>query len=100
MAVGLVVASVIYVVFALLAGEWLGVELAGVLLFVLIAYAAAKTSPWLLAIGWGLHVVWDGVLHLVIEQSVVSAWYPLACITFDAVMVVYILVAARTLRPA
>ena len=55
-AVGLVVAAVIYVGFALADGvEWIALEAAGVGLFVLLAYAGLRRSPLLLALGSTLH---------------------------------------------
>ncbi len=68
-AVGLVVAAVIYVGFALADGvEWIALEAAGVVLFVLLAYAGLRHSPLLLALGWTVHVGWDAGLHLARPQ--------------------------------
>ena len=92
-AVGLVVAAVIYVGFALADGvEWMALEAAGVGLFVLLAYAGLRRSPLLLALGWTVHVGWDVGLHLARQQVVVPAWYPSVCISFD-------LHVARVLQP-
>ena len=90
-AVGLVVAAVIYVGFALADGvEWIALEAAGVVLFVLLAYAGVRHSPLLLALGWTLHVGWDVGLHLARQQVVVPAWYPSVCISFDLLVAGYV----------
>jgi hypothetical protein len=84
LAIGLVVAALIYVGFALPTGEprWLLVETAGVALFGAIAWCG-RASAWWLALGWIAHVGWDVGLHLDRAQPVVGVWYPLLCVGFD-----------------
>lgn len=96
LALGLVVAALIYVGLAL-AGrgrEWLGIEMAGVALFGLLAWLGLRGSPWWLAVGWVAHVGWDVGLHLDRAQAVVGAWYPLLCVGFDLVVAGFVLSAA------
>ena len=75
LALGLVVAALIYVGLAL-AGrgrEWLGIEMAGVALFGFLAWLGLRASRWWLATGWAAHVAWDVGLHLDRAQAVVGA---------------------------
>lgn len=99
LALGLVVAALIYVGLAV-AGrgrEWLGIEMAGVVLFGLLAWLGLRASPWWLAVGWVAHVGWDVGLHLDRAQAVVGAWYPLLCVGFDLVVAGFVLSAAPVL---
>lgn len=88
LALGLVVAALIYVGLALAAPErrWLLIELAGVVLYAAIAWLGLRFSPWWLALGWVGHVGWDVGLHLDRPQSLVGDWYPLLCVGFDLVV--------------
>lgn len=87
-AVGLAIASFVYVAAAAIAGAIaaLLVEGAGLALFAVLAFAGARRWPMLLAGGWALHVVWDVALHLAMVQSYIGAWYPTVCISFDLVV--------------
>jgi hypothetical protein len=104
LALGLVVAALIYVGLAL-AGrgrEWLAIELAGVALFGGLAWLGLRASRWWLATGWVAHVGWDVGLHLDRAQAVVGAWYPLLCVGFDLVVAGFVLsevLAPRRSRP-
>lgn len=91
-AVGLVVAALIYVGFAILGGEtrWTVVEAAGAALFGLLALAGLRVWSLLIAMGWAAHVVWDVGLHLVTPRSFVGAWYPTLCVSFDLVVAGYV----------
>ena len=100
-AVGLVVAALIYLGLVLPAadGRWLAMEAAGAGIFGIIAVAGLRRPAWL-AMGWVAHVAWDVGLHLDRAQSVVGAWYPLACVGFDLVVAGFLLaVALPTPRP-
>ncbi|NIP83876.1 MAG: hypothetical protein GWM90_33465, partial [Gemmatimonadetes bacterium] len=94
LAVGLVVAAAVYVVFALVAGSgpWLVLELGGVLVFAVPAYAGLRWSPLFLAAGWGGHVLWDALLHIGGPIAGVE-WYAGLCVGFDPL--VAMAVAAR-----
>lgn len=84
LAVGLLVAALIYLALALptMDSRWLLVEAGGVVLFGAIAWLG-RATPWVLAAGWAAHAGWDVALHLDRAQPVVGAWYPLLCIGFD-----------------
>ena len=88
LALGLLVAALIYVGLALAHPErrWLLIELAGVVLYGGLAWLGLRFSPWWLALGWLGHVGWDVGLHLDRPQSLVGAWYPLLCVGFDLVV--------------
>lgn len=83
--IGLVVASVVYVGFAVFRGATsaLLVELSGVVLFGLIAFAGVRYSSWVLALGWVMHAGWDLLLHPAGVSSYAPWWYPAACLGFD-----------------
>jgi hypothetical protein len=96
LALGLVVAALIYVGLALggKGREWLVIELAGVGLFASVAWLGLRASRWWLAVGWVAHVTWDVGLHLDRAQAVVGAWYPLLCVGFDLVVAGFVVSAA------
>lgn len=92
-AVGLVFAALVYVGFAIFGRaslSWLAVEIAGVLLFALVAAFGLKLSVWFLSIGWAAHVGWDVLLHTTTNVDFVPGWYPGFCIGFDLLLALYI----------
>ena len=84
----LVIASFIYVAFAMASMEdgWLIVAIGGVLLFLLFSYLGTKRSVWWLATGWFAHIAWDAAVHVAETVNFVPLWYPLACIGFDVIL--------------
>jgi len=90
---GLIVAALIYVVFAILGQdfEWMKIELLGVLLYGTLAWLAVKKSIIFLSLGWGLHIFWDLLLHSGGHPEFVPAWYPGVCLGFDLVIAAYFL---------
>lgn len=82
----LLVAALIYVGFAAAAWlpDWLHVELAGLLLFAALALLGAR-RPWLLAVGWLLHVLWDMPVHDSLTATHVPDFYRWLCLGFDVV---------------
>jgi hypothetical protein len=99
-AVALSVAAAIYVGFVLVGGaqaQWFWVEVAGFILFSVLAFLGYKFSPWMLAMAWFAHIAWDTLLH---SQSTVFVpqWYPAVCVGFDLVMGAYLIVAYSRLR--
>ena len=91
--IGLVVAALLYVVFSSAGGaslRWMMIEAAGVAAFTLMVVLGLKVSPWFLSLGWAVHVLWDVLLHLVEPQAFVPDWYPIACISFDVTVALYI----------
>ena len=96
---GLVIAAVIYVVFALvhLDVAWLSIEILGVFAFGAFVWLGRRFSFYLVAIGWLLHPIWDAGLHWRGKGSlIVPSWYVIACISFDVVLAV--VVAYRVFR--
>jgi hypothetical protein len=98
LALGLALAAVIYVGFALAAGGDRGdliLETIGVAIFGVLAWLGFRYSLWWLAAGWLAHVAWDVGLHLDQNHGLVPAWYPLLCVGFDLVVVGYLLGVRR-----
>ena len=92
-AVGLLVAALIYVCFAVARGAGrpdLFLELGGVLLFGLVA-VPFRRSPLLVGAGWIAHVGWDVGLHGGGLRSFVPAPYPLVCVGFDLLIAAYLI---------
>lgn len=89
-AVGLVVAALLYVAFAVVggaSGRWLAVETVGLTLYGVAAWAGLRHWPMLLALGWAAHVAWDVVLHLDgAGAAYTPTWYPWFCVSFDLVI--------------
>lgn len=100
-ALALVVAALVYLVPATLAGEALDVVRATAGVAVFLGFAACGEwlgSSWL-AIGWTLHVAWDGALHWT-APHVAPGWYAALCLGFDLVVAGAILIASRSrMRP-
>ena len=97
-ALGLVIAAVIYIGFALRApaSSMLEVEAAGVGIYGVLALLGAMRSPWYLAVGWLAHIAWD-IFQPAYAREFVPAWYPPACAGFDLVVAVWL---ARAIRNA
>jgi len=90
---GLILAALVYVGFALClggTGNWIGIELGGVVLYGVIAYMAKGRRYAILALGWGLHILWDVLLHSGGHPTYVPHWYPGVCIGFDIAIALYI----------
>lgn len=101
LALGLLVAALIYLGLAIPSGDgrWLVLEGAGLLLYGPLAWLGLR-RPGVLALGWAAHVGWDIGLHLEAAQPVVGPWYPLGCVGFDLIVAGYLLGAgASTDRP-
>ena len=98
LAVGLIVAALIYVGFAVAwaGGAWIAAELGGVVVFGGLAVLGLKRSPMSLAVGWALHPVWDAGLHLAgAGAAFAPTWYVAVCISFDLLVGGYIAVRFR-----
>ena len=89
-AIGLVVAALIYVGFALFSDSlrWMLIELAGVAMYAVFVWLGLRKSGWFLAAGWALHPPWDAGLHY--STQFVPHWYIGACIGFDLLVAGYI----------
>ena len=96
-AAGLFIAALIYVGFVArdVTPHWLIIELAGLIVFTLIALAGLKISAWILAAGWVAHAAWDLLLHRLSNVAFVPDWYPLICLSFDLVLAIYIALRVR-----
>ena len=93
-ALGLVVAALIYVTFAIAWGDdvWLLAEILGVTCYGLVAWFGLRFSGLWLAVGWGAHPLWDALLHLSGSgANIAPTWYVVACISFDILVGVYVL---------
>lgn len=91
LAIGLVIAALIYVGFAFNNDSlrWILIELAGVPIYAVFAWLGLKKSGWFLAAGWALHPLWDAGLHDYATQFV-PHWYIGGCIGFDLLVAGYI----------
>lgn len=94
--IGLVIAALIYVGFALRGGapgQWIAAELAGVAVFGAAAAVGVRSAGWVLALGWGAHVLWDLLLHRWGDGSTFTpAAYPWLCVGFDLLVAGYVAV--------
>jgi len=90
--VGLVIAAIIYVAFALIGrnNAYLPIEIGGVFFYGLFAFLSKKHSLYWLAIGWLFHIGWDMFLHAGPNTPFVPLGYPEACIGFDIMIAAYI----------
>lgn len=91
--IGLVVASLFYVAFALRGGApgpWLAAELGGLAIFAAAAGVGVRFSGWVLALGWGAHVLWDVLLHRSGSGGAYTPEaYPWMCVGFDLLVAGY-----------
>lgn len=105
-AAGLVVAALVYVVFAVAGGApgaWLAVEFGGLVAFTFFALAGLRRSPLPLALGWAAHALWDLLLHADAvthaggaDAHFVPDWYRLLCAGFDFALAAYLAARTRT----
>jgi hypothetical protein len=73
---------------------WMLVELAQVIVFGAIALLGLRDSPYWLAAGWALHPFWDVVLHYIGPGHSFTPWtYAIACVSFDWLVALYIVIA-------
>jgi hypothetical protein len=96
-ALGLVIAALIYVGFTArgAAPAWLMLEVAGLLVFTLLAWLGLKVSALILALAWAAHAAWDVALHKLLDVAFVPDWYPLVCVGFDLLLAGYIAVRVK-----
>ena len=94
LALGLVVAALVYVGFAIAGSApvgWLLAEGLGLVAYGGFAWLGLQRAPGWLAAGWALHAVWDGGLHLAGAGAALAPdWYVLACLSFDLLVGAYI----------
>ena len=98
LAIGLFIAAMFYVGFALVWGDstWIAIEVAGVILYSIFYGLSIRFSYIWLGVGWLLHPLWDVLLHLNgVGHSVAPQWYVYACISFDLIVAIYIFVVHK-----
>ena len=99
----LVIAAVIYVLFAALdfSLTWLAIESVGLLLYGTFFLLSKRLGICFLALGWLLHPIWDVGLHILLSvESTAPSWYVVLCISFDITIASYLFVQARMARTA
>jgi hypothetical protein len=91
-AIALIIAALIYVGFTARGATlgWLVLELAGLMVFTLLALLGLKISALILAFAWALHAAWDVLLHKLLNVAFVPDWYPLTCLSFDLLLAAYL----------
>jgi hypothetical protein len=94
LAIGLVVAALIYIGFALIgdAGlSWIATEVSGVAIYGFFAVLGLCHSKWWFMLGWLAHPIWDVWLHFVGSGVMFTPiWYSSACVSFDLFVAAYI----------
>lgn len=99
--ISLLIVALIYIGFALAWGtvNWVGIETIGVFFYGLLAWLGLRKHILWTALGWALHPIWDAGLHLWGPGfEVVPDWYAIACISFDGVVALYILLSYQRLQ--
>jgi hypothetical protein len=96
-ALGLVVAALIYVGFALANGgaKDLRLEAWGLFSFSVAAFVSWRAWPMGLALAWAAHAAWDVLFHPIGQSSHAPDWYPLVCVGFDLAVAGYIFLSLR-----
>jgi hypothetical protein len=84
----LIVVGHYYVLFAAEAGATsaLIAELAGMIVFVALAVAGFKFTPWLIPAGLAAHGLFDLVHGYLVTNPGVPTWWPAFCGTYDVVI--------------
>ena len=73
---------------------WMLVELAQVIVFGTLALLGLRGSPYWIAAGWALHPFWDVVVHYIGPGHSFTPWtYAIACISFDWLVAIYIVIS-------
>ena len=67
---------------------WLGIELAGLILYSGLAWLSIRRSPWFLPWGMAAHALWDAAHYD--RVGFIPSWYALGCIVVDIALAVYI----------
>lgn len=93
----LVVVALLYVLFGAVDGrpEVVASETATALVFVAVAVAGFKHSPWWLVAGFALHGGWDVVHDTVVSNDGVPAWWPELCLAYDFAVAAWLTVRTR-----
>jgi hypothetical protein len=92
-AIVLIVAALAYIFFVQTIDDtrWLLVEVGGVAIYGTMGLLGIQRSPWWLVAGWGLHPLWDVVLHFVGPgHAFAPVTYTIPCLSFDLLVAVMI----------
>ncbi|WP_455201838.1 DUF6010 family protein [Kaarinaea lacus] len=91
-ALALLLAALVYVLFALASQNqlYITIEIVGLLLFLLLIWLGYQYSFWFIVLGWLLHVLWDMGLYPAETAPYVPQWYAWFCVGFDIVMALYL----------
>ncbi len=83
----------VYLGFALVGGRQrqAAAETAGILFFVALAVVGLSGYPHVLALGFSLHILWDFAHHPNFLTTRIVHWYPPACLIYDGVVGIFIL---------
>jgi hypothetical protein len=97
--IGLIVAAIIYVGFAVHGDgpKWVGIELLGLMVYGAMAVAGWRGSMWWLAIGWAAHAGWDMIVHG-IHTPFAPRGYAIWCGAIDLTFGLYIAWRLRSAR--
>ena len=75
---------------------WILIELVQAIVFGVLALLGLRGSPYWLAVGWALHPFWDVLLHYLGPGHAFTPWtYAIACVSFDWIVAIYIVIAYR-----
>ena len=90
--IGLIIAALIYVGFAIFGQAWehLPMEIGGLLIYSLFAFLSKKYALYWLSLGWIFHIGWDLFLPVHSHATFIPGWYPGICLGFDIVIAAYI----------
>jgi hypothetical protein len=95
----LFIATGVYVGFAvsaLVSGLWVLAQVAHVIVLGSMGLLGLRGSPYWIATGWTLHVLWDYPLHyLGPGHAFAPAFWAISCVAFDLVIALYVVVAYR-----
>jgi len=73
---------------------WILIELEQAVVFGAIGLLGLRGSPYWIAAGWALHPFWDFLLHYMGAGHLFTPWtYAIACVSFDWLIALYIVVA-------
>jgi len=97
--IGLIIAALIYVGFALHGdgAKWIGIELLGLMVFGAMTIAGWRSSMWWLAVGWAAHAAWDMIVHGA-HTPFAPRPYAIWCAAVDVTFGVYIAWRLRSAR--
>jgi hypothetical protein len=80
--------------FQIVSGYWVLGELAPAIIFGTICLLGLRGSSYWVAAGWALHAFWDFLLHYIGSGYSFAPWtYAIACVSFDWMVAVYIVIA-------